>query len=353
MTSRERIIAALSHREADRVPFLEEPWPLTVKRWIGEGLTDAVPFDEALGIDPFIKFRFDGSFRLPEEIVEDNEEYTIRRDANGAVLKNFKLSESTPEIVATTIDSRAAWEENKHRLQFISDRFDLDEVRSTHERAKRKGYFTHFTMGFCYERWGRVVGPEKYLIALADDPEWIREMHEYDVALYIAAHEELVSHGFAIDAARFSSDMGYRNGLLFSPEVYRALFKPGLERLCDYFHVRGMFTILHSCGNVSELIPDIIETGFDSLNPLEAKAGMDLLGLKKRYGDRLSFMGGIDARAMSADEAVVAAEIRSKVSEAKRGGGYIFHSDHSVPDNVSLEQFKRIIELVFESGSYR
>ena len=103
---------------------------------------------------------------------------------------------------------------------------------------------------------------------------------------------------------------------------------------------------------MNDLIPDFIQTGFDSLNPLEAKAGMDLLKLKKMYGEQLCFMGGIDARKMSDSEQIIAEEIRSKVGEAKKGGGYIFHSDHSVPDTVSLEQFKRIIELAFEHGRY-
>jgi uroporphyrinogen decarboxylase len=193
---------------------------------------------------------------------------------------------------------------------------------------------------------------ENYLIALIEDPKWILEMHEADVRLYLAAHEEMSGRGMRFDAARFSDDMGYRNGSLFSPQLYREIFQPGLKRLCDFFHERGLFTVLHSCGNVNNLIPDIIRTGFDSLNPLEVKAGMDLLKLKRSYGEKLSFMGGIDARKMSDDEAVIAEEIGRKVVEAKKGGGYIFHSDHSVPDTVSLEQFKRIIELVFEYGGY-
>lgn len=156
----------------------------------------------------------------------------------------------------------------------------------------------------------------------------------------------------SFDGARFSDDMGYRNGPLFSPRLYRELFQPGLKRLCGFFHERGLFTILHSCGNVNALIPDIIQTDFDSLNPLEVKAGMDLLKLKKEYGEDLCFMGGIDARMMSASEPIIVEEIRSKVTEAKKGGGYIFHSDHSVPDTVSLDQFKHIVELAFEYGSY-
>ena len=352
MTSRERIVAALSHREGDRVPFLEEPWPLTVKRWIAEGLTDTQRFDVALGIDPFITVRWDGGFRLPEKVVEETDDYVIRRNSNGASLKTFRNSESTPEVVATTIDSREAWQERKHLLEFDPERLDLDHNRTLLEEAQRQGYFVHVSMNFGYERWGGIVGLENYLIALAEDPEWIREMHEADVRMFLAACEELSARGLRVDAMRFSNDMGYRNGPLFSPALYRELFQPGLERVCDLAHDRGMFTILHSCGNVIDLIPDIINTGFDSLNPLEVKAGMDLLGLKKRYGEKLCFMGGIDARAMSAPEEVIVAEIRTKVSAAKRDGGYIFHSDHSVPDTVSLVQFKRIIELVSEYGGY-
>jgi len=350
MTSRDRIIAALSHREADRVPFLEEPWPLTVRRWVSEGLTDREPFDVALGIDPFIKIGIDNTFRLPAEIVEETNDYTIRRDSNGSVLKQFKSSTSTPEVIGTTINSRAAWEEHKHLLELDSERLNLDQTKPRYEEARQQDCFVHFSMSFCYERWGQIVGMKNYLIALAEDPEWVREMHEADIRMYLAAYEEMASVGMSFDGARFSNDMGYRNGLLFSPKLYRELFQPGLKKLCDFLHDRGLFTILHTCGNVNVLIPDLIQTGLDSLNPLEVKAGMDLLELKKKYGRDLCLMGGIDARKMSADEETVAEEIRGKVMEAKRGGGYIFHSDHSVPDTVSLEQFRRIIELAFKYG---
>jgi uroporphyrinogen decarboxylase len=89
------------------------------------------------------------------------------------------------------------------------------------------------------------------------------------------------------------------------------------------------------------------------LQPLEVKAGMDLVKLKRMWGDRLSFMGGIDVRAMAdPDPAVIEREIAEKVSVAKAGGGYVYHSDHSVPDNVSFEQYQRVIELVRRYGSY-
>jgi uroporphyrinogen decarboxylase len=114
-----------------------------------------------------------------------------------------------------------------------------------------------------------------------------------------------------------------------------------------------MPTILHSCGRVKEIIPDLIEVGLDCLQPLEVKAGMDVRELKEKYGDKLSFMGGIDVRAMTdPDPDVIEKEIGSKFEVAKKGGGYIYHSDHSIPNNVSFEQYKRVMELVKKYGKY-
>ena len=93
--------------------------------------------------------------------------------------------------------------------------------------------------------------------------------------------------------------------------------------------------------------------GFTCLDPLEVKAGMNLIELKKNFGDKLAFMGGIDVRAMADSNPAVIEEEIQKIIVAKQGGGYIFHSDHSIPDNVSFQQYQRVIELVREYGRYQ
>jgi uroporphyrinogen decarboxylase len=159
--------------------------------------------------------------------------------------------------------------------------------------------------------------------------------------------------GLELDGAFLFDDMGYRNASLFSPDMYRDLLKPHHTRACDFFHQNNLPVILHSCGRVSGLVPDLVDAGFDCLQPLEVKAGMDLVGLKEEFGDRLAFMGGIDVRTMAhPDPGVIEEEIRSKIPAARKRGGYIFHSDHSVPDNVSWDQYQRVIELVHKYGSF-
>jgi uroporphyrinogen decarboxylase len=100
-----------------------------------------------------------------------------------------------------------------------------------------------------------------------------------------------------------------------------------------------------------ELVPELVDLGLDVLNPLEIKAGMDPIGIKERFGERLSLRGGFDARNWSAWD-TAAAEIREKLPTLMAGGGYVFSSDHSIPDAVGFETMRRIIELVKEVGTY-
>jgi uroporphyrinogen decarboxylase len=159
--------------------------------------------------------------------------------------------------------------------------------------------------------------------------------------------------GFEFDGVWLFCDLGYRNGLLFSPRHYDEQLRPTFQRIFDYFKGEGLPTILHSCGRVSALIPRFIKDGLSCLQPLEVKAGMDVIELKKAFGDEMAFMGGIDVRAMAdPDPSVIEEEIKAKIPFAKRGGGYIYHSDHSIPTNVSFDQYRRVLELVRKYGAY-
>ena len=99
------------------------------------------------------------------------------------------------------------------------------------------------------------------------------------------------------------------------------------------------------------LLPEVMDTGIDCLNPLEVKAGMDATRIKQEYGDRLVLHGGINAVNWSDPEAILA-EIEEKVPVLKENGGYIFGSDHSIPNDVSLENMKLIIGAAKRVGSY-
>jgi len=102
----------------------------------------------------------------------------------------------------------------------------------------------------------------------------------------LALLEMVWDAGYTFDCLSYPDDLGYRNGVFFDLDTYRAVLKPAHKRSCDWAHQRGVRVMLHSCGNIMELIPDLIDAGFDGLNPLETKAGMDLIDLKENIPDR-------------------------------------------------------------------
>ncbi len=352
MDSRERVLTALRHQEPDRVPIHDSAWAATIDRWHNEGLPE--------GVSPCEYFDFAFAFldadttpQFPAEVIEETEEFVVTRLSSGAVNKDFKDHSTTPELVDRPIKERKDWEAIKPRLEPSEDRVDWEAARQAYDEARSKGKFIVYSGGYGYDILQGYLRSEMLLMAIVEDPEWVREMSMSLGRLVLEMGRMLLERGIDFDAFFCLNDMGYRNGLLFSPRSYDLTQREADEMVYSYFHSLGKPVILHSCGCVKELIPTLIEVGLDCLQPLEVKAGMDVRELKREFGDRLAFMGGIDVRAMAdPDPSRIEEEIASKFEVAKKGGGYIYHSDHSVPKNVSFEQYCRTIELVRKYGQY-
>jgi uroporphyrinogen-III decarboxylase len=137
-----------------------------------------------------------------------------------------------------------------------------------------------------------------------------------------------------------------------SPDLWLKYYKPQLKRICDVCHQYGVKTIYHGCGDARAIYDDLIEAGVDCYNPLEAKAHLDVVELKKQYKDRWSFNGNINVQVLETnDREKIRKEVLRKLNAAK-GGGYIFQSDHSMPNNVDPQTYDYIIQLVREYGNY-
>ena len=147
-------------------------------------------------------------------------------------------------------------------------------------------------------------------------------------------------------------DVAYKNGMLFSPDFWRRHFKPGVKALVDECHKHGLPVIYHGCGDASRIFKDFIEIGVDSYNPLEAKAGLDVVDLRRQFGHGMGFCGNMDVVLWAngtRDE--IKASVLTKLNAAK-GGGFIFQSDHSVPDTISGANYDYVVRLVREYGKY-
>lgn len=350
MTSRERILRVLNHQIPDRVPIHDSPWSATIKRWYKEGLPEDTTPNEYFGYE-FEFFGADTSPRFPVKVIEKNEEYIITTTATGGKRKNHRDYSTTPEIIDWPIKTKDDWKEIKKLLKPDFTRVDWASGLSRNKTAYEEGKFCCFSGGYGYDILQSYMKSEQLLITMVEDPDWVREMIMTLAELTLVMADLMIRNGFKFDGAFLYNDMGYRNGLLFSPDTYMKTHYQADKIVFEYFHSKGMKTFLHSCGNVKELIPILIEVGLDCLQPLEVKAGMDLIELKEKYGDKLSFMGGIDVRLMS-DPTKIEEEIKRKFEVAKKNGGYIYHSDHSIPKDVSFKQYCYVMELVKKYGVY-
>ena len=148
-------------------------------------------------------------------------------------------------------------------------------------------------------------------------------------------------------------DRAYTQGMLMSPRAWRRLFKPPTRQLGRFLRQNDIAFWMHCCGNAEAVFEDLIECGLQVIQPLEAKSGLDVRKLREKYGDRLTFFGNIDVINMAGgSDADVEEEIRSKLSPfVSAGGGYIYHSDHSVPPEVGFARYQRVLEWVRRYGT--
>ncbi len=352
MTTRERFARMFDHREADRVPIIDHPWAATIERWHREGMPSDVSFTEFFGLDRVAAIGADNSPRYDVRVIEETGDYVIRTSKWGATLKNWKHAASTPEFLDFTIKDRAGWAAAKARMTPSRDRVDWDRLKREYPLWRRQGCWIEASLWFGFDvthAWA--VGTERLLAALAEDPEWCVDMFNHYLDVHLALFDAVWEAGYTFDAVRWPDDMGYKHNQFFSIPMYRALLKPVHKRAIDWAHAKGVRAHLHSCGDINPLLPELLDIGLDALNPLEVKAGMDPIALKRRYGDRLLLHGGINA-VLWDDMEAIEAEIRRVLPVVKEKGGYIFSSDHSVPSSVSLEAFRRIVELAKKEGAY-
>ena len=352
MTSHERFKRMYEHREADRVPIIDGPWGATIERWHREGMPEGVDFVDFFGLDRAAHIGVDISPRYESKVIEETEAYTISTTSYGVTLRNWKHAASTPEFIDFTIKDRVSWAKAKERMTPSLDRVNWDHLKANYRKWRDRGDWIVGGLWFGFDvthSW--TVGTERVLMALLTDPEWCIDIFNHFLEVNLALLDMVWSEGYEFDCVSWCDDMGFKNNQFFSVETYRALLKPAQKRAVDWAHAKGIKAHLHSCGDVRPFIPELIEIGVDALNPLEVKAGMNPVELKRKYGKDLVLHGGINA-VLWDDFDAITEEMRRVVPVLKEGGGYIFSSDHSVPSSVSLENFRHITTLAKELGSY-
>ena len=351
LTSRERIQRMFEHKEADRVPIVDLPWDSTIARWHREGLPADVDWVDYLGVDSIRHILPDNSPRYPVRVIEATDEYRVYTTQWGATRKDYYDNSGAIGYLDYAVKDRAAWAEAKERMQPSRDRIPWSDLQRDYARWREHGDWVMGLLWFGFEvTYSHMVGTQLFM-AMVEDPEWVIDIVNTMLDSSIALLEMVWDAGYHFDGVMWYNDMGFKGAQFMSVGMYRELFKPADRRAAEWAHAKGLPVYYHSCGDVRPFVPELVDIGVDMLNPLEVKAGMDPLALKKQYGGRLAFHGGLNAQLYEKPENMWA-EMERLVPQMMVNGGYIIGTDHSVPDSVSLDTYREFVKRAKELGHY-
>ena len=295
--------------------------------------------------------------RRREEVVEETGETKLVRNANGALLRYWKDKSGTPEHVDFLVKDREGWE--KHIRPGLLDmsldalRIPWEEYRWHRELCSRNDLFLFWHSINVFECIHPICGHEHMLIGMALDPDWVKDMCTVLADTTLRCQKLLFEREGVPDGIWYFEDMGFKERPFMSPAMYRDIVWPSHKLTFDYAHQIGCPVLVHSCGFVEPLVPDMIEAGMDCLQAIEVKAGMDLLRLKKRFGHQIALCGGLDVRALeSNDLQQVEALLQANLPTVMAGGGYIIHTDHSISRRVNYETYQYFRKRALEIGTY-
>ena len=273
-------------------------------------------------------------------MLEETEEWKIERNGAGAVFKRWKNKSGTPEHIDFRMTSREIWERDYRSYLLTPDRerLGLELVKQLYDDWKDKDVWKAYGHMYIWETARMSMGDVCLFESLALDPEWIHDYNRVYTDFYKEHYRILIEEIGKPDVIWIYEDLAYKNGLFCSPSILENLIFPYYKEIVDFFHAYDLPVVFHCCGKMEEALPLIVDAGFDALNPMEVKAGCDVLKFAEKYGDRLAFIGGFDARILeSGDRDLIRKEVTRLIKGVKSiGARYFFGSDHSLSPNVEF-----------------
>ncbi|MGZ5554317.1 MAG: uroporphyrinogen decarboxylase family protein [Candidatus Aminicenantales bacterium] len=365
----DRMDRTLHHREADRVPVSDFFWGSFLVRWRKElGLAPGTDIYKYYDLDWTVTTpNMDPHIRSFETLEETQDQVTVRTGFEAVIRKNF--ADPMPAFLAFDTDTiekmkafrfddprddRRYFGAGDNQIAGVGDGFArnsppwVETVRSLHPDIPVFGSVCE-----AQEMLWRIIGLEKVMLWIGLYPDEVGRFVERlgEFVLGLARAQIRAAEGL-LDGMVIWGDVAYRKSLFYSPDYWRKYFKPVVKALVEECHARDLPVIYHGCGNVRQIFADFVEIGVDAYNPLEAKAGLDVVNLRRQYGHGIAFCGNMDVLTWAqGTEEELRRVVLTKLNAAK-GGGFIFQSDHSVPGNISARNYEYVINLVREYGRY-
>ena len=343
--NREQYIAHCHYEFTGREMFCELFGPLHAleEEWRRQGATEKEIGMTAFDWDYVLYTHLPGNTGAitgrQEVILEDTPEYTISVDRMGRKMKLIKNSATIPLPLDHPVRTMDDWLKIKHWYTFREERVDREGLRRQKE-LHEKGYLTLFGIPGGFDEPRQLLGEEGLCVAFYEEPEMLQDMLATmsDTALQVM---ERVGDVVPIDNLIIHEDMAGKSGPLIGPNLVEEFLAPYYQAAWDCAKSFGATLFSQdSDGNMNPVLDAFMDCGVNCFYPCEPAAGMDMVALKKKYGRKMYFKGGIDKHALRKDKAVIRAELEYKMSAPMLGGGTIFALDHRIPNGVSLENYR-------------
>jgi uroporphyrinogen decarboxylase len=345
VTSKERVHAALRREPVDRAPIFMWFHPQTARRLAALLEIPASSVGVAMGDD--VRMTWVNNNYAMEGIVHEHDgeshvdDWGIRWVKEGAFNQpsGFPLAEVSREEVL-------AYRFPEHRIDFL-----LGLMGPVLAEAQR--YFIGCDVSPCvFEMYWRLRGMENAIVDIAADPDLTRTMFGR-CAGFARELSRRACAQMPLDWLWCGDDVAGQQSMIMSPAAWRDLIKPLMAEIFAVGKAHGLWVANHCCGALRPIIPDLVEIGLDVLNPVQAGCpGMDPFELKREFGDRLAFMGGVDTQGLlpfaSAAEVRAATErllVEMTAPVGGRGaGGYILAGSHTIPPETPDENIFALYE---------
>ncbi|MGQ9764169.1 MAG: uroporphyrinogen decarboxylase family protein [Armatimonadota bacterium] len=363
VTDRERFIALMEYKPLDRVPNHElGVWPQTAERWATEGVpAGAMDYDwfsreEYLGLDrrEFIWVNFDMIPLFEPEVIECTDRYEVVRNSHGIVTR--ALLEGTVRGGRMCMDTYLEFpvkdledfrKLKKRYIAGLDERYPPRWREELVPQWQKRDYVLVLgrncqAAGF-YWRAREWMGTENLSYAWYDQPQLCHEMMEF-FADFTIENARPILEQIDVEYFNLNEDFAMKTGPLLSPETFRRFIYPHLKRLVEFFKGHGVqYVTLDSDGNIEPLIPLLMDAGIDAIWPLERAANMDPCRLRREFGKKLRLWGGVDKRVIARGRKAIEDHLRELVPLIE-DGGFIPTVDHTVPPDVSWENFEYYME---------
>lgn len=338
ITAHDRVNAAFNHHETDRVPL----WATVQNRPLYEYVLGASRVGRGEDVS------------LGDKINLHAEVYrTLGIDMSRAHLWPPDAGKCVDGVSTAPERYTTAAEIARYHPLLPSDA-KRDETVATYLRVLRADrpatVFAPTIRGcFCpvYER----MGLEEFSYALADSPAQIERLMDVHAEYMRSMAQRYAAHANEVKYLAVCEDMAYKGGLIASPAWMRSAWKPRFAQILEPLLKAGIRVVFHSDGDITEIIPDLIDLGVSAINPLEVAAGMDLAKVKREFGKQLTLIGGVDCSQLlpRGTPAQIRDEVRRVLDIGAPGGGFIIGDTSQITPDTPVENVLAFYQTVHES----